>query len=80
MGHGDFKLLALFGAWLGWQILPMIILAAALLGGLVGIILILSKKNDGSIPIAFGPYLAIAGWVALLWGGHIMKLYLQCFV
>ena len=79
MGHGDFKLLALFGAWLGWQVLPMIILAAALLGGFVGIILILSKKNDGSIPIAFGPYLAIAGWVALLWGQSIITWYLQCF-
>jgi len=77
MGYGDFKLLALFGAWLGWQYLPQIILISALVGAAVGISLILIRGRDRNIPIPFGPYLAIAGWVAMLWGAEINRTYLQ---
>ncbi len=66
MGYGDFKLLAAFGAWLGWQALPMIILISSVMGSLIGIGLILFKSRDSQIPIPFGPYLAIAGWLALV--------------
>jgi len=76
MGHGDFKLLALFGAWLGWQILPFILLFSALLGAIVGITLVVVKKQDYTIPLAFGLYLAIAGWIALLWSHDILQWYL----
>lgn len=75
MGHGDFKLLAMFGAWLGWQLLPLIIFMAALLGSIFGIAMLLSKKMSKDIPMAFGPYLAISGWVAMLWGKVIMNCY-----
>ncbi len=77
MGYGDFKLLAVFGAWLGWQMLPMIILLASLAGTVVGVAMILSRQLQRGIPIAFGPYLAIAGWVALLAGDEINRRYLQ---
>lgn len=77
MGYGDFKLLAMLGAWLGWQMLPMIILLSSFLGALVGISLILFAKHGKNIPIPFGPYLTIAGWVALIWGPEIMRIYLQ---
>lgn len=76
MGHGDFKLLAALGAWMGWQFLPMIILLASLVGAIVGITLIATMGRDRQIPIAFGPYLAAAGWIALLWGQDIMNWYL----
>ena len=76
MGYGDFKLLALFGAWLGWQILPMIILLSSLVGAVIGITMIIFAKRDHNIPIPFGPYLAAAGWLALLWGNDINRLYL----
>ncbi len=76
MGYGDFKLLALFGAWLGWQFLPMIILLSSLVGAVIGISLILFGDRDRSVPIPFGPYLAVAGWIALLWGQEINQLYL----
>jgi leader peptidase (prepilin peptidase)/N-methyltransferase len=76
MGYGDFKLLALFGAWLGWQTLPLIILLSSLVGAVIGISLIIFAKHDHTIPIPFGPYLAAAGWIALLWGGDINRLYL----
>jgi leader peptidase (prepilin peptidase) / N-methyltransferase len=71
MGHGDFKLLAVLGAWLGWQLLPLILLVAALLGAVVGISLIALKKQTRDTPIPFGPFLAFAGWLALLWGKQI---------
>jgi leader peptidase (prepilin peptidase)/N-methyltransferase len=68
MGHGDFKLLAMLGAWLGWQILPTIILLSSLTGTIIGITLILRYNQDKNKPIPFGPYLASAGWFTLLWG------------
>ena len=76
MGYGDFKLLALFGAWLGWQALPLIILLSSLVGAVIGITMMIVVKRDHNIPIPFGPYLAIAGWIALLWGHEINQLYL----
>ncbi|TXL00129.1 prepilin peptidase [Methylococcaceae bacterium HT1] len=76
MGYGDFKLLALFGAWLGWQYLPLIILLSSLVGAIIGTSLIIFVQRDKNIPIPFGPYLAIAGWIALLWGEQINTLYL----
>lgn len=77
MGFGDFKLLALFGAWLGWQYLPIIILLSSLVGAVVGIIMIITSQHDRNKPIPFGPYLATAGWIALLWGPDINRLYLN---
>ena len=68
MGYGDFKLLAALGAWMGWQMLPEIILISSVVGALCGIALIVFKRRGREIPIPFGPYLAIAGWLALLWG------------
>jgi leader peptidase (prepilin peptidase)/N-methyltransferase len=76
MGYGDFKLLALFGAWLGWQYLPVIILLSSLVGAVIGLAMIIVVKRDHTIPIPFGPYLAAAGWIALLWGNDINQLYL----
>ncbi|MES9832216.1 MAG: A24 family peptidase [Candidatus Thiodiazotropha sp. LLP2] len=77
MGYGDFKLLALLGAWLGWQYLPQIILLSALVGAVVGILLIVVRGRDRNIPIPFGPYLAAAGWISLMWGDQINQAYLQ---
>ncbi len=77
MGYGDFKLLALFGAWLGWQLLPQVILVSALAGSVVGVGLILLRRHGRDVPIPFGPYLAVAGWIALLWGDRINDAYLQ---
>jgi leader peptidase (prepilin peptidase)/N-methyltransferase len=77
MGYGDFKLFALFGAWLGWQLLPQVILLSALAGSVVGIALILLRRHGRDVPIPFGPYLAAAGWVALLWGREINDAYLR---
>jgi len=79
MGYGDFKLLAVFGAWLGWQTLPLILFVAALIGAIVGLILILGKKNQLTKPIPFGPYLAIAGWLAFFWGQNVLDWYLHMF-
>lgn len=75
MGHGDFKLLAALGAWLGWQNLPFIILCASFIGALVGISLILFYRHDHQKPIPFGPYLASAGIVALFFGPQIIDFY-----
>ncbi len=77
MGQGDFKLLAMFGAWLGWQVLPFIILCASLLGAIIGITLIFLKKHSLQKPIPFGPYIAIAGYIAIIWGHDIFNWYLQ---
>ena len=77
MGYGDFKLLALFGAWLGWQYLPLIILLSSLVGAIIGTSMIIFVQRDKNVPIPFGPYLAIAGWIALLWGEQINTLYLS---
>lgn len=79
MGHGDFKLLAALGAWMGWQHLALIVLLASFVGAIVGILGILILGRDRRIPIAFGPYLAAAGWIALLWGDDIMSAYLGGF-
>ncbi len=77
MGYGDFKLFAAFGAWLGWQQLPFIILAASLIGALTGLAMILWRGFDRRLPIPFGPFLCAAGWVALLWGPQITQAYLR---
>ncbi|RTZ72027.1 MAG: prepilin peptidase [Gammaproteobacteria bacterium] len=77
MGYGDFKLFALFGAWLGWQLLPQILLLSAAVGAITGIGMIVFLGRDRSIPIPFGPYLAAAGWIALLWGEEINRSYLK---
>lgn len=75
MGYGDFKLFAALGAWLGWQMLPMIILLSSVVGAAVGIGLIVFKRQNRELPIPFGPYLAGAGWIALIWGDAIKQLY-----
>lgn len=77
MGYGDFKLLALFGAWLGWQSLPIIILLSSLVGAVIGIAMIIFFRHGRNTPIPFGPYLAAAGWIALIWGNDINQLYLK---
>jgi leader peptidase (prepilin peptidase) / N-methyltransferase len=77
MGYGDFKLLALFGAWLGWQYLPAIILLSSLVGAVIGIAMIVFSRHDRNTPIPFGPYLAAAGWIALIWGNDINQFYLK---
>ena len=79
MGYGDFKLLGAFGAWLGWQALPMIILLSAVVGAVVGITMIALRGHDRNIPIPFGPYLAAAGWIVMLYGDEIMAAYLGVF-
>ena len=75
MGFGDFKLLAALGAWLGWSYLPAILLLSSLVGAVVGISLILFRRHQSDIPIPFGPYLAAAGWIALIWGESINMAY-----
>ena len=77
MGYGDFKLLAMLGAWGGWQILPLTLLLSSLLGAVIGLIMLRLQSKQASTPIPFGPYLAIAGWIALLWGGQITTSYLK---
>lgn len=76
MGYGDFKLLAMIGAWAGWQSLPVVILCSSLVGAVVGIALIVFQGRERGQPIPFGPFLAVAGWVSLLWGQEIIELYL----
>ena len=76
MGYGDFKLLAVFGAWLGWKYLMVIILLSSLVGAIIGILLIIFANHHHNKPIPFGPYLASAGWIALLWGNELNQLYL----
>ncbi|MDA7085149.1 A24 family peptidase [Pseudomonas sp. SA3-5] len=77
MGYGDFKLLAMLGAWGGWQVLPLTILLSSLVGAVLGLIMLRLRNAETSTPIPFGPYLAIAGWIALLWGEQITGTYLQ---
>ncbi|UTW06713.1 prepilin peptidase [Pseudomonas benzenivorans] len=77
MGYGDFKLLAMLGAWGGWQVLPLTILLSSLVGAVLGVIMLRLRNAETSTPIPFGPYLAIAGWIALLWGDPITGTYLQ---
>lgn len=75
MGYGDFKLLAALGALLGWQALPVIILLSSLVGAVVGLAIIAITRRDKNIPIPFGPYLAAAGWLAMLWGDDLSSWY-----
>ena len=77
MGYGDFKLLAALGAWIGWQLLPLIILLSSLLGAVIGLIMIGLKRHKSSQPMPFGPFIALAGWIALLWGEQIIESYLR---
>jgi leader peptidase (prepilin peptidase)/N-methyltransferase len=77
MGFGDFKLLAALGAWMGWQMLPVIILLSSLVGAIVGSLLLILQRKGRSTPIPFGPYLAGAGVIALFWGDTLIKNYLQ---
>jgi leader peptidase (prepilin peptidase)/N-methyltransferase len=79
MGYGDFKLLAALGAWLGWKMLPVIILMSSLVGAIVGIALIILAKRGRDIPIPFGPYLAAAGLLALLYGKSLTQMYLGLY-
>ncbi len=76
MGHGDFKLLALLGAWLGWQYLPQIILLSTLTGTIFGVALMIKKSAGKDLAIPFGPYIALAGWIAMCWGQDINNAYL----
>ena len=75
MGYGDFKLLGALGAWLGWQMLLPMILAAAAVGALIGVVLIVSGRHGRAVPIPFGPFLAAAGWLAMMWGPQWVHLY-----
>jgi leader peptidase (prepilin peptidase)/N-methyltransferase len=79
MGHGDFKLLAMLGAWLGWKPLLVVILTSSVVGASIGISMILLKKTERGTQIPFGPYLAAAGWMTLLWGDELMHFYLSLF-
>ena len=76
MGYGDFKLLAALGAWLGWQMLPAIILISSVVGAVVGIALIVVARHGRNVPIPFGPYLAAAGVITLFWGKPLTQSYL----
>jgi leader peptidase (prepilin peptidase)/N-methyltransferase len=76
MGFGDFKLLAAIGAWLGWKMLPLVILASSLVGAVVGIALIIVARRGRDVPIPFGPYLCGAGLIALVWGQSLVARYL----
>jgi len=76
MGYGDFKLLAALGAWLGWQMLPLIVLLSSVVGAVIGLGLVAFKGRDHQIPLAFGPYLAIAGAIALFFGNALIAIYL----
>ncbi len=77
MGYGDFKLLAAIGAWLGWQALPLVILLSSIVGALVGAGLIIARRQGREVPIPFGPYLVVAGLIALFWGRAITARYLD---
>jgi leader peptidase (prepilin peptidase)/N-methyltransferase len=79
MGYGDFKLLAMLGAWLGWKPLYVVILTSSLVGATVGITLIALGKTERSTQIPFGPYLAAAGWITLIWGNELMRFYTSLF-
>ncbi len=77
MGYGDFKLLSALGAWLGWKMLPLVILLSSVVGAVVGLGLILAARRGRNVPIPFGPYLAGGGLIALLWGNELTRGYLQ---
>ena len=75
MGYGDFKLLGALGAWLGWELLPQVILLSSVVGATFGIMMLLTGKTRMQNKIPFGPYLALAGWIALIWGDELNRLY-----
>jgi leader peptidase (prepilin peptidase)/N-methyltransferase len=77
MGYGDFKLFAALGAWLGWKLLPLVILLSAAAGALLGILMIVLRGRDRSAPMPFGPYLAAAGWLAMMYGDELVSSYLR---
>ena len=77
MGYGDFKLFAALGAWLGWKMLPLTILLAACAGAALGVLMIMLRGRDRAAPMPFGPYLAIAGWLAMMFGDSLMRGYLR---
>ncbi len=77
MGYGDFKLFAALGAWLGWKLLPLVILLSAATGALLGILMIVLRGRDRSAPMPFGPYLAAAGWLAMMYGDELVSSYLR---
>jgi len=79
MGHGDFKLLSAIGAWLGWKMLPLVVLLSSFVGAMVGISLIVFARQGRDVPIPFGPYLAVAGLTALLFGESLNRYYLSLF-
>ena len=79
MGYGDFKLLAVLGAWAGWKMIFIIILTSSVVGAVVGISMIVLKYNNRETQIPFGPYLAGAGWLTLLWGGPLSEFYFSFF-
>jgi leader peptidase (prepilin peptidase)/N-methyltransferase len=79
MGHGDFKLMAALGAWMGWSILPGVVFLASMVGAAVGIGLIVLRGHDRQVPIPFGPYIAAAGWLSLIWGHEIRAYYMSGF-
>jgi leader peptidase (prepilin peptidase)/N-methyltransferase len=76
MGYGDFKLLAAIGAWLGWEMLPLTILLSSFVGAVIGLLLIVVARHGRNVPIPFGPYLAIAGLIAMVWGKPLTHAYL----
>jgi len=76
MGYGDFKLMGALGAWMGWQVLPLVLLLSSMVGALAGIALMLLRRHKSSQPIPFGPFIAAAGWIALIWGNQIVNFYL----
>jgi leader peptidase (prepilin peptidase) / N-methyltransferase len=77
MGYGDFKLFAALGAWLGWKLLPLVILLSAFTGAVIGILMIVLRGRDRNVPMPFGPYLAAAGWIAMMYGDVLVDGYLR---
>jgi leader peptidase (prepilin peptidase)/N-methyltransferase len=80
MGYGDFKLLALLGAWQGWTMLPLILVMSSVAGAIIGGLMIVQGHRDHRTPIPFGPYLALAGWITLLWGDALNAAYMAMLV
>jgi leader peptidase (prepilin peptidase)/N-methyltransferase len=79
MGYGDFKLLAALGAWMGWKMLVPIVLLAALVGAILGVIMLRRRGESTATPIAFGPFLAASGWLVLMFGQELVTGYLGMF-
>lgn len=77
MGYGDFKLLAALGAWLGWQMLPLVVLLSSVVGAVVGLLLMAIRRHQKDQPLPFGPFIAAAGWIALVWGDPLINYYLK---